>query len=138
MVVVAFIFIVQNTKPIYNISYAIQQAAGGPGIMLYSYISTATAAYIFSACDANGLELERQRDRSFVLDKRHIVTLARKTHTWRIFPLPILRMDEEMLNIITIATITLCSAYKCPYSALILSVGLWKRPGTRTIITAIM
>lgn len=63
--------------------------------MLYSYISTATAAYIFSACDANSLELERQRDRSFVLDKRHIVTLARKTHTWRIFPLPILRTDED-------------------------------------------
>jgi Lipase (class 3) len=75
----------------------------GPGKILYITVCSLTAAFIFlpsseiSARKSRNLGAGLSAFSSFALankrDKRLIVSLARYTHTWRIFPLPIRKVS---------------------------------------------
>lgn len=81
--------------------FADTAAAIGPGTLIYITISCLSAAFVFlppayfyEEGNSSGGLVASPSDRSFSQDKRRIVTLARKTHTWRVFPLPIERLAK--------------------------------------------
>ena len=91
-------FFVHMTR---KVPYVNTAAAMNPGLLFYSTVSCFCAAYIFlpsSDSDESFHDIEnttdrKQIDRYVSQDKRHIVTLSRKTHTWRVFPLAVKKVN---------------------------------------------
>ena len=82
--------------------YAGTAASIGPGKILYVTVCSLVAAYIFlpatSGNDSDESETSLEHRTASTIDrelqrqdKRQVVTLAKYTHSWRIFPLPIER-----------------------------------------------
>lgn len=96
--------VLQGTR---RLPFANTAAAMGPGLLIYITVSCLCAAFIFLPSDPDDsmdeMYLTTQEgqliDRFCKRDKRHVVTLGRKTYTWRIFPLAIERLvctDNEV------------------------------------------
>ena len=80
---------VQCTK---KVPYSGTAAGLGPGKIIYITVCTLVVAFIFLPPRNVHDEMDNHDDVTYEnqrRDKRMVVTLAKYTHTWRIFPLPI-------------------------------------------------
>ena len=95
-----YLMVLDLTK---KLPFANTAAAMMPGLLIYVTVSCLCAAFIFLPPDSDDTMDEillstqegQQIDRFIRRDKRHVVTLGRKTYTWRIFPLAIERLDNK-------------------------------------------
>ena len=88
-----------------RITYINTAASLGAGKILYETVCTLIIAFIFlpSRKDLNHRKMEKAESGELIgrenqrRDKRHVVSLGKNTHTWRVFPMPI---DKERATLL--------------------------------------